>query len=145
MSTSIETHVVPDTISKDNVEILRQNASIRLTDKVRALDLGVIAFAWAVLSAEKPPVSQINLLHHVWLLVTVFLAVLSLLLDLLQSIGNYVEFTRLRRKMSDEGQEQGTFDQKSLLYRSQNWASWLKIAICVVSCVLLLALVVTTF
>lgn len=143
MSTTAETGDAQNLISKEEVETLRQNALIRLTDKVRALDLGVIAFAWAVLSADKPPVSEINRLHHVWLLVTVSLAVLSLLLDLLQTVGNYVEFNKLRWKMEREKLEGAQFKQ-GVLYKAQNWASALKVIICVGSCLSLLALVALT-
>ena len=143
MSTTAETNIAQNLISKDQVETLRENALIRLTDKVRALDLGIVAFAWAVLSADKPPISEINRLHHVWLLVTVGLAVVSLLLDLLQTVGNYVEFNKLRWKMEHEHLTGAQFKQ-GLLYKSQNWASALKVIICVGSCLSLLALVALT-
>jgi hypothetical protein len=144
--TDTEATAIPEnSIGKSDLETLRENASLRLTDKVRALALGVVAFSWALISADKPPVSNIDQSHHVWVLLTALAAVVSLLFDLLQSLGNYVEFNRLRKRLEQPGERYAQFNPKSVLYRSQNGAFALKIALCVCSCLSLICLVGASF
>jgi hypothetical protein len=128
------------TIAKADLESLWETASIRLTDKIRALALGVVAFSWVLMSADKPPIANIYRLHPLWLVGTALLAILSLLFDLLQSLGNYWQFDRLLVRMEREGQTTGAFDPRSFFYRGQNWALALKVAICLGSCLSLLIL-----
>lgn len=129
------------TISLPAVEALWEAAALRAGDKLRALALGVVAFTWAVLSADKPPVSNIHHDHPDWLLITASLAIISLLVDLLQTLANYVQFNGLRNTIAAGGGSAGEFNRKSFLYRFANAAFWLKTFFCVSSCLSLLILV----
>jgi hypothetical protein len=127
-------------ISKNDLEKRKDGISVRLSDKVRALALGVLAFVWAVFSADKPPVSLINATHHKWLLWSGVLAVLSLLFDLLNSLGNFIESDNLLRKIDRDKQDAGQFDYKTLVHRGQGWAFHIKIIFAIGSCLSLLVL-----
>jgi hypothetical protein len=133
--------LAPMTLSKEQAEAAFESGTIRTTDKVRALALGVVAFSWAVLSADKGPVSAINLNHHSWILITAGMAVASLLIDLLHSIANYVQYDRLLDEIEATGAQSGDFERTSFLYRFAGFAFWAKVVVCAGSCLSLLTLV----
>jgi hypothetical protein len=145
MSSSVSDAAQVNVISKSDAVAWRETVTIRLSDKVRALALGVLAFSWAVMSADKSPVAQINTAHHKWLLITGLLSVLSLLFDLLQSLFNYGQSVKLLKQMESDLKVTGQFDAGSFLYKIQTWMFYLKIAVCIASCLSLLFLVGLSF
>lgn len=128
-------------ISRADLEAGFESVTLRTTDKVRALALGVLALTWAVLSADKTPISEIARKFHVWLLVAAFLAIVSLFIDLLHSLADYLLYDRLLDYLEAHHKDSGEFDPSSLLYKFGRMAFWIKVASCAISCILLLALI----
>lgn len=133
--------VPANAMARSDAEAWRDTAAIRLSDRVRALALGVLAFFWAVMSADNGPAAHIHIAHRKWLMITAALAVLSLLFDLFHSLANFRQSDLLVHEMERKKQTAGQMNPKSFLYRSQGWALWLKVALCIASCLSLLLLV----
>jgi hypothetical protein len=127
-------------ISYDDLVKRLDSITTRLSDKLRALALGVIAFCWALLAARDPVPQAIASAHHNWILWTAILAIFALLCDLLQSLINYAVSSQLRRSMELKRESSGSFQYDSWLFRLQAWLFWIKNITVPLSCCLLLLL-----
>jgi|SRR5664279_901063 len=127
-------------ISYDDLVKRLDAITTRLSDKLRTLALGVVAFCWALLSAKDPVPEAIGSNHHNWILWTAILAIFALLCDLLQSLTNYGVSSQLRRSMELKLESSGSFQYGSWLFRFQTWLFWMKNITVPVSCCLLLIL-----
>ena len=127
-------------ISYDDLVKRLDSITTRLSDKLRTLALGVIAFCWALLSARDPVPQAIGSAYHNWILWTAILAIFALLCDLLQSLTNYAVSSQLRRSMELKQESSGSFQYNSWLFRFQAWLFWIKNITVPMSCCMLLLL-----
>ena len=114
----------------------------RLTDKLRTLSLGVLAFCWALLTADKGLPLQINQTYHKRIILTAMLAIASLFFDLLHSLGNYMESDKVMKKVDTGKVSSARSDYKHIWRVEQDWMFWLKIVTCIAACCSLLSLMV---
>lgn len=148
--------------AEDLLRDVRRDMMQRVSDRVRALALGIVAFFWAVISADKEPVATMRHAHPRWLLLAACMAVASLFLDLLQGLANLSALERMTKvgrtnrelaalgdaadEERDEGRKQTLRDvidhQRA---RAEFWerfgklAHYLKIVFCILACLMLLA------
>jgi hypothetical protein len=64
----------------------RDEATFRVSEKVRGLSFGVLGFTWVLLSADKGLPQAIANNHRMWILLTATVAVISLFFDLFHAI-----------------------------------------------------------
>jgi hypothetical protein len=121
----------------DTLVAYRDDSSKRLSDQIRALALGTIAFTWVLISDDKGLGKSIAVRHIDWLLLVAALAVLTLAADLIHSSV----YRLIVQHKLDAYKDASNADYSTLGYRYLELSPWLRTILCLLACGLLLALV----
>lgn len=136
-SAEMDTPVVTQADLQAALISYRDDASKRISDKIKALALGIVGFAWVLISSDKG-IGKSIVDHHVrWIVVITLLAVFALALDLLHS----VIYQLIVQKKLNTYKDPNNPEYSRFGYRFLEISPWIRTVICLAACGLLLWLV----
>jgi hypothetical protein len=121
MKTKSSPELPSNGVSYTDVLARLATASMRLSDILRPLGIGVVVFCWGLLTADKGLARDVAVAHRHWIAVTAAIAILGLSFDLFQAIVGYWVPSRLLQNMEENNLATSFYDYTSLVYRSSTF------------------------